>query len=79
MTRIVLGFVVLFGESTIVAELAYFSWPSYSTWVMGLVLCSVTVADTSAIILRVLAGKSDVREFGNRSTLSRLLIDFSDP
>lgn len=62
VTRIVLALVVLFGECTVVAELAYLSWPESPTWMMGLALCGITANGVGSITLRVLARTSHVRE-----------------
>jgi len=67
--------VVLFSESTIVAELAYLSWPKYSPRVMGLILCGITATGIGCIALRALARRSDVGESCYCFTSSLQLIE----
>ena len=51
---------VLFGEVTIVADLAYLSWPKYGAWMMGTGLCVVVATGVVSITLRILAKQSNV-------------------
>lgn len=69
---------MLFGETAILADLTYLSWPKYPQWFLWLALSGVTATGLGSIVLRIMARLSPVRISLQFSTPNGQLIRFLD-